>query len=254
MRRQAGAVHVPFPWRLVDPPPVPPFSRATAAADPVPAPWVLALQRVEALPEALRESLAASLSPVERQRHDALRQPADRQRFLLGRGALRLLLGAWLELPPPAVPIEAGLHSKPRCPGGPEFNLSHSGDLILLALHPSRPVGVDVERARPDLDWRPIARRVLPLEEAEALERRAALEGASAAAAAFLTAWCRLEARLKARGDGLSGLNDPPHQREAREAGLALWDVTVPAGYRAAVALMGPPAAGAAVGPPDPQG
>ena len=255
MRRQAGAVHVPFPWRLVDPPPVPPFSGPPAAAGPVPAvPWVLAIQRVEPLPEALRESLAASLSPVERQRHDALRQLADRQRFLLGRGALRRLLGAWLTLPPPAVPIEAGPHGKPRCPGGPEFNLSHSGDLILLALHPNRPVGVDVEQARPDLDWRPIARRVLPLEEAEALERQAALEGASAAAAAFLTAWCRLEARLKARGDGLSGLGDPPYQREGREAGLTLWDLTVPAGYRAAVALMGRPAAGAAVGPPDPQG
>jgi 4'-phosphopantetheinyl transferase len=128
----------------------------------VPLPWVLVLQRAEPLPVALRDALADSLSAAERQRLDALRQPADRERFLLGRGALRRLLGAWLALPPAAVPIEVGPHGKPGCPGGPEFNLSHSGDLILLALHPSRPVGVDVEQARPDLDWRPIARRVLP--------------------------------------------------------------------------------------------
>lgn len=239
---------VPCPWRLVDPPPVAPFP---AVPGRVPVPWVLVLQRAEPLPVALRDALADSLSAAERQRHDALRQPADRERFLLGRGALRRLLGAWLALPPAAVPIEVGPHGKPGCPGGPEFNLSHSGDLILLALHPSRPVGVDVEQARPDLDWRPIARRVLPPAEAQALERRAALEGGGAAADAFLTAWCRLEARLKAGGEGLLGLGDPRHPREA---GLVLWEVTVPAGYRAAVALMDRPAGAPGVCPPDPPG
>jgi 4'-phosphopantetheinyl transferase len=208
---------------------------------------VVALDRREILPEALRQALAASLAPAERQRLEALRQLADRERFLRGRAALRLLLGAWLALPPAAVPIEVGPHGKPHCPGGPQFNLSHSGDLILLALHPSRPVGVDVELPRPDLDWRPIARRVLPAAEAEALERLAAGDGGSAAADRFLGAWCRLEAGLKARGLGLAGLGDPPQ-------GLTVWDVAVPAGYRAAVALTAHPAAAPGVCPPDPPG
>ena len=145
------------------------------------------------------------------------------------------------------MPIGVGAHGKPCCNGGPEFNLSHSGDLILLALHPSRPVGVDVEQARPDLDWRPIARRVLPAAETEALERLAAGGVSSAAADGFLRAWCRLEAGLKARGLGLAGLGDSPQ-------GLMVWEVAVPAGYRAAVALMAHPAAAAGACPPDPPG
>lgn len=236
-------------WRLAEqssPPPLalPGGVRAAQLAGP---PLVLALDRREPLPEGLRQALVASLAPAERQRLDALRQLADRERFLQGRAALRLLLGAWLALPPAAVPIEAGPHGKPHCPGGPPFNVSHSGDLILLALHPSRPVGVDVEQARPDLDWRPIARRVLPPAEAVALERLAAGDGASAAADGFLVAWCRLEAGLKARGLGLAGLGDPPQ-------GLSVWDVAVPAGYRAAVALMAHSAAAPGACPPDPPG
>jgi hypothetical protein len=75
----------------------------------------------------------------------------------------------------------------------------------------------------------------------------AASDGGSAAADRFLVAWCRLEAGLKARGLGLAGLGEP-------SAGLALWDVVVPAGYRAAVALMAHPAPAAEVCPPDPPG
>jgi 4'-phosphopantetheinyl transferase len=157
-------------------------------------------------------------------------------------------------MPPAAVPIEAGPHGKPHCPGGPQFNLSHSGDLILLALDPSRPVGVDVERARPGLDWRPIARRVLPPAEAEALERLALAAGGEAAAEAFLAAWCRLEARLKARGVGLAGRG----AGVGHDAELAVWDVAMPAGYRAAVAVVSPAMAHSAadpgVCPPDPPG
>lgn len=223
----------PSPWRLDQPPP-------GAMVEPA-VPLLLQIDRRRPLAPPLLTAFVGSLSPQEQRRHTTLRLPADRERFLIGRGALRRLLGAWLELPPAAVPIESGPHGKPRCPGGPQFNVSHSGDLILLALHPQRPVGVDVEQARPGLDWRPIARHVLPADECEALERLA-VSGSDAGAAeaiaadAFLAAWCRLEARLKAGGEGLAGLTRLAGPA-AGEAGGCLWDGVVPAGYRAAVAL-----------------
>ncbi len=165
------------------------------------------------------------------------------------------------------VPLETGAHGKPHCPDAPAFNLSHSGALILLAFHGAGAVGVDVERLRSDLDWRSIARRVFPPARVTALEELAAEERA----AAFLQAWCRLEARLKARGEGLAGLErlrrDDAEARGAvvaggeAEAALApagrkrwretLWDVRVPSGYAAALALATPlmdPPAGAAGG------
>lgn len=228
------------PWRLEDPPP------ALSAGPPL----VLALDRRESLAAGARLTLLASLVPAERQRFEALRLPADQERFLLARAGVRRLLGAWLERDPVAVPIETGPYGKPHCPEGPPFNLSHSGDLILLAFHTSRPVGVDGERARPDLDWRPIARRVLPPWQQQALEALAAREGPAAAADGFLRAWCHLEAGLKALGLGF-GQRDTPGE-PTNHPPLLRWDLAVPTGYRAAVALMDHPVAWAGACPPDP--
>ena len=224
----------PLPWRVEQEPITPPPPTEPAAP-----PLLLLLDRRRPIDTDMHRRLAASLSAPERQRLSAYRLAADRERFLLGRGGLRTLLGHWLDLEPQAVPLETGPHGKPHCPGGPAFNISHSGDLILLGLHASRPVGVDVERRRPALDWRAVAHRMLPVSEQQALE---ALPE-TGRAEAFLAAWCRLEARLKARGDGLAGLErllrqiDGASSEAAAAPGERLWDVAVPAGYRAAVAL-----------------
>jgi 4'-phosphopantetheinyl transferase len=229
-------VLIPVPWRLLELPPDPP---------PLQELLLLSLDARDPLPDPVRAALAASLASAEQQRWEALRLLEDRERFLRGRGALRRLLGAWRDEPPEAVPIGVGAHGKPCCVGGPEFNLSHSGDLILLAVHQQRPVGVDVEQLRPGLVWRPIAQRVLPPGEWQALEVQwpplETLAGAADSAEeaegaeAFLAAWCRLEARLKAQGLGLAGLGQPA------TAAVELWDVAVPPGYRAALALASVP-------------
>jgi 4'-phosphopantetheinyl transferase len=229
-------VLIPVPWRLLELPPDPP---------PLQELLLLSLDARDPLPDPVRAALAASLASAEQQRWEALRLLEDRERFLRGRGALRRLLGAWRDEPPEAVTIGVGAHGKPCCAGGPEFNLSHSGDLILLAVHQHRPVGVDVEQLRPGLVWRPIAQRVLPPGEWQALEVQwpplETLAGAADSAEeaegaeAFLAAWCRLEARLKAQGLGLAGLGQPA------TAAVELWDVAVPPGYRAALALASVP-------------
>jgi 4'-phosphopantetheinyl transferase len=183
--------------------------------------------------------LARLLAPVERARLARLQRAEDRERYLLARAALRLCLGELLDRPPARLLLATGPRGKPfladshglHQQGSPRFNLSHSGQLVLLGFHAAREVGVDVECHRPDLRWRPIARRFLPPQAVSRIESLSAeVQGR-----AFLQAWCRLEAGLKARGVGLYGLDqDPPEGTSPTEE---LWSITLPEGYCGAAAL-----------------
>jgi len=188
--------------------------------------------------------LQGVLSAQECQRLERFRRSDDRERYLLGRGVLRLLLGAWLKVDPAALLFTDGSHGKPGLiePIGftgiaeapPRFNVSHSGDLILLAFHPNREVGVDLERLRPVPEWESIARRYLPATTRATIQALPSTRQGEA----FLAAWCHLEAGLKARGVGLHGLPEG-------DDGVPMdrWSVRLPAGYVGAAAMtMAPPA------------
>lgn len=254
---QLDAALRPLPWWPLDPlpaafgparPPGPEASNpgpgcAPAAAGPARAAQrdlqlLLLDRRDQRLGDQAAAQLEGLLTPEERVQRDRFRQSADRERFLLARAGLRRALGAWLGLDPAAVVLALGAHGKPGLaapgPASPRFNVSHSGDLILLAFHPRWPVGVDVELLRPDLLWEPLARRLLPASQQAAL----ALLPPQGQVAGFLAAWCRLEAQLKAQGVGLAGL-ERFRGEEGDGAGppTPVWEVAVPPGYRAAVAL-----------------
>lgn len=203
------------------------------------APALLLLDRRAAAGAETTRALVALLDHGEQERVQRLRRPEDQDRFRLGRAALRQVLGAWLDRDPAALRFRYGPHGKPALDGvvdaAPHFNVAHSGNLILLAFHASSPVGVDVEQQRPDLAWAPLARRVLTPAECRLLERLPPERRPEA----FLAAWCRLEARLKARGEGLAGLERLQAEALAGQdpAGERTWEVALPAGYGAAVAV-----------------
>lgn len=226
------------PWWPGQPLPAPPQGLGALEEQGDGKPTLLLIDRRRAPQQPGLVPLSALLAPDEMARLMRLQRQDDRDRTLLGRGGLRLVLGLLLERDPAGLPLVNGRYGKPELaePGGPQFNVSHAGDLILLAFHPDRPVGVDVERERPDLDWRPIARRMFGPADLADLEALPETERGGG----FLQRWCRLEARLKASGEGLSGA-----ERLQREGRLGirprnLWDVAVPSGYRAAVALAAP--------------
>ena len=149
--------------------------------------------------------LAASLSPDERDRADRFHFERDRHRYVIGRGTLRAILGAYLGVPPGSLRFGYGPSGKPFVAEPADaarlqFNLSHAGALALVAVAHVRAVGVDLEqvRALPDRDL--ISTRFF-----SALER-AALQALAPEARdqAFFACWTRKEALLKAWGDGLS--------------------------------------------------
>ena len=147
--------------------------------------------------------LAADLSPDERERADRFKLERDRRRFVLARRALRALLGGYLGVPPRELTLVYGAHGKPALGGqhaALAFNVSHSGDVAVVAAGWSRALGVDVEawRALPDLAA--LAARAFAPAERAVLDALAAIDQP----AAFFRCWTRKEAFIKATGLGLA--------------------------------------------------
>ena len=150
------------------------------------------------------------LSAGEVVRAERFASARDRRRFTVGRGALRRILAAYVRLDPAELPFEFGPGGKPALParlGGPRFNLSHAGDLAVLALVPDRDVGVDVERVRSRSAALDIAARYWTPEEYAACLAFAPADGVSdpVVEQAFAAFWTRLWTRKEALVKGLGG-------------------------------------------------
>ena len=101
--------------------------------------------------------------------------------------------------------MHRGRRGKPYVPGAPEFNLTHTGGLILAAFA-SSPVGIDIESTERMRPGRSNCATAFPLrEEVKELE---ASEGALKILT-FLRYWVCKEAIVKLSGDGIyHGLRD----------------------------------------------
>jgi 4'-phosphopantetheinyl transferase len=139
------------------------------------------------------------LSEAERARARAFADDRLRGRYVCGRGQLRVVLGRLLGLPAAEVPLTRADDGKPRLahPSPLRFNLSHCGDVALLALATAAEIGVDLERpCDPE--------RELLADALTAGERDYVLSlAAPLRASAFARLWVRKEALLKAAGCGL---------------------------------------------------
>ncbi|MGD6742460.1 4'-phosphopantetheinyl transferase family protein [Streptomyces sp. BH106] len=186
------------------------------------------------------------LDVEEARRAAAFRFDRHRVRYVAAHLALRGILGERLGCAPGdvrftrlACPGCGGPHGRPALVDAPDvhFSLSHSGDLALVALAPA-PVGADVEEL-PSAEVAEELTAVLhPRERAEL----AALAGPEERRLAVALAWVRKEAYLKGLGTGLSRGTDLDYVGARADSpgapdGWSLWDVPVPGGYTAAVAL-----------------
>ncbi|MDZ7807374.1 MAG: 4'-phosphopantetheinyl transferase superfamily protein [Gracilimonas sp.] len=142
------------------------------------------------------------LDSFERERASRFRFSEDRDRFLCGRILLRQLLGTYLHKDPASI----NLHTTPK--GKPvletkedqqmHFNISHSGDLILLGFSLS-PVGVDVEKVSRQVDIDKVSKNYFSDTERQMI-KSASRENK---AALFFDIWTKKEAVIKGLGKGL---------------------------------------------------
>ena len=198
--------------------------------------------------------LEGLLSDDECARADRFVFARDRDRHVLSRGLLRVLLAHQLGVDAAGIGFAHGSHGKPalldRGVSDLRFNVSHSGDWLFIALACGHDVGVDVEQVRAEVAWEQIAEQFFTAAETASIRGRPV----AAQAARFFECWVRKEAALKAWGMGLSlelnrfEVSAGPKRVARLEAPAGtpgagrLWSIRTidaPPGYEAAVVVEG---------------
>jgi 4'-phosphopantetheinyl transferase len=151
-----------------------------------------------ALSTTLEQKYLALMPPGIRASILRYRRWQDRQATLFGK--LLLLWELRIEFPNAGTEKFQSLvwtaDGKPFIPGGPEFNISHSGELVALAVAQSGAVGIDIEEIRP-VDTKDFS-RYLP-EVADLHEK----DDPAFVSHLFFDCWTQKEAVLKGCGKGL---------------------------------------------------
>jgi len=150
------------------------------------------------------DALQAALSADELARAARFHFPRDRARFIAAHAIVRNILGGYLNASPAMLEFSSNEYGKPALAGNwrdaLSFNLSHSGELVVIALTRGREVGVDVEEYVPNRADASVAEHFFSPSEVARLH---ALPE-SIRPRAFFNCWTRKEAYIKARGMGLS--------------------------------------------------
>lgn len=181
------------------------------------------------------------LDQTERSRRSRLRNPADRDRFTLGAALLRAAVAGTTGRRPSEVRIERPCdqcgepHGRPRV-ADLEVSVSHSAELVAVAVTTAGPTGIDVE-AETDLDYEPLLTTVCAPQEKQFVR----------STADFLAYWTRKEAVLKATGQGLrtpmtdlavTPPDEPPALLSPMGIPCQMADLELPDGYAGAVAVL----------------
>ena len=183
------------------------------------------------------EAYASVLTPLESHRLSRLAGGVVRERFVVGRGMLRLLLGSYLGLDARAVEFTNPPGGKPTVALSTRtrpvaFSLSHSGEACLAAFRAGDDIGIDMEWVRDLKDCEDIAARWFPPAERRAFFAARPDERPRR----FMLCWTQVEARAKADGSGLGGIF-------ARADWSRTWrvcDVEPPGNYVASLAFRHP--------------
>jgi len=149
--------------------------------------------------------MAEIISGVEKRRSERYRFLKDQQNYIFRHGVLRILIARYMSIEPGDVRFRVGDYGKPHLDGmnkehSFEFNISHSGDMLLLGFARGHRIGVDIEFNKPIEDMDAIIKTNFSHNEKlefDSLPADKRLE-------AFYRGWTQKEAFVKALGDGLS--------------------------------------------------
>lgn len=142
------------------------------------------------------------LSKDEVVRANKFRFEKDRSVYITAKYLLRNLLGNYLNLDPKELIFDYNEYDKPVYLNSADlnFNVSHSGNRIIIGFAKNLEIGADIEKIKADFDVLELAKNFFSKEEIKALTAMDENERFRA----FYRCWTRKEAFIKAVGEGLS--------------------------------------------------
>lgn len=136
------------------------------------------------------------LLPDEIMRANRYVQKKDKLRFVISRGALRCLLSKYINLPATAIKFIISAKKKPCIyQHDLKYNVSHSGDWILIAISNTE-VGVDTEEMDPEFNYKGILADNFSRDEINYIAHQDSINS-------FYLLWTRKEAITKATAQGI---------------------------------------------------
>jgi 4'-phosphopantetheinyl transferase len=156
------------------------------------------------------DSLRRLLSQEELAKADRFRAEHARSASIHARAMTRTILALYLNEDARSLQFRFNNYGKPLLAepsptGSVQFNVSHSGDWVVLAVADGAAVGVDIERHRRLEDAMRLAERFFSTVERTALAALPPIEQLPA----FFRCWSRKEAYIKAVGTGIfAGLDN----------------------------------------------
>jgi 4'-phosphopantetheinyl transferase len=147
------------------------------------------------------QRMLSILSPFEIQRADAFHFNRDRENYVQAHTFLRLILSKYSGVRPQKIDFELGAYGKPylKCSNHIHFNLSHTKEMIAIAVSSDSNVGIDIEKQDHVDDIKNVARQFMSDTE---LRDMGFLE-ASFSNTYFYQCWVQKEALAKASGMGV---------------------------------------------------
>ena len=142
-----------------------------------------------------------SLSEEELEKASQLSQINDQQNFITSRYFLRQILAQELNVSAKSIDYSFSLHGKPYLKKeNYYFNISHSGQIFVIATSSIGEIGVDIEDVNRDVNYQQLSDLIMS--EADQYEFDSIIQ--SKKTAIFLTYWTRKEAFFKGIGMGLT--------------------------------------------------
>ena len=126
----------------------------------------------------------------------------DKAVYITAKFLLRSCLGRYLDVSPEEIAFEYSEFGKPSYQKNIEidFNVSHSGNRIIIGFAKNQAIGVDIEKIKQDFDPFDLAKNFFSAEEIKALSKTKDSEMFQS----FYRCWTRKESFIKAVGEGLS--------------------------------------------------